>query len=50
MFTCFLRERERERERERASGGGQRVKGTEDPKQAPGSVQTAENPTQGLNP
>ena len=55
MFLAFLKnvylffKREREK-RERASGGGTESEGDRGSKQAPGSVQTAENPTQGLNP
>ena len=44
----FLRERERERERVQA-GEGQRERETQNPKQAPGSELSAQDPTRGSN-
>ena len=48
-FWClFLRERERERAH--TSGGETEREGTQNPKQAPGSKLSAQNPTQVSNP
>ena len=41
---------EKEREREWVSREGQRERETQNPKQAPGSELSAQNPTQGSNP
>ena len=49
FFNVYLFLRERERERAQA-GEGQREKETRNPKQAPGSELSAQNPTWGLNP
>ena len=46
-----MRERERESEREREKvGEGQRETETQNPKQAPGSELSAQNPARGSNP
>ena len=47
MFICFF-EREREREQERELWRG-RERETENPKQAPGSELSAQDPTRGPN-
>ena len=49
MFIYFLRERERERERQSPIGEGQRVRGTQNLKQAPGSELSAQSSMQGSN-
>ena len=48
MFIYSLRERERETDRA-LEGEGQRVKETQNPKQAPGSELSAQSPTWGSN-
>ena len=48
MFIDFLRAREKETETEREQGRG-RERETQNPKQAPGSVLSAQSPTWGSN-
>ena len=46
MLIIFDRERQRHRDQ---AGKGQREKGAQDPKQAPGSQLSAQSPTRGSN-
>ena len=48
IFLMFIFERERERERESDQGRG-RERGTQNPKQAPGSELSAQSLTRGSN-
>ena len=52
LFLMFIFEIERDRQTDRqsVSGEGQRVKETQNPKQAPGSELSAQSPKRGSNP